>query len=274
MTIILNVIVAAYSPAEMASWPIKRAEAMAYEARGNGGAGFMVADGAEGATQPVRVSLSGITSMGNLFGVQIPSGGVQVELTVSDAHIFSNTNHGVVVSATPRACIIRGSVIRGNGSSGVYINGEKVQISDCQINQNTRYGVEEGASSTRMIVGGATYVQGNILGAFKFNDNGRHMLGRGVIDYNIGSNDIIASNATITLPAGGDYFAVTGTTNITSVTKSRRGRVVTLHFTGALTVEDGTGNLKLASNFATTSSDTLTLVCDGTDWSEVARSVN
>ena len=82
----------------------------------------------------------------------------------------------------------------------------------------------------------------------------------------------VASAATITLPDT-SVVNVTGTTNITSVTAGRRGRRVTLVFAGALTFTDGS-NLRLAGNFVTTADDTITLVSDGTNWVETARSVN
>lgn len=85
---------------------------------------------------------------------------------------------------------------------------------------------------------------------------------------------VIASAGTITLyESDTDYYEVTGTTTITSVTASWPGRKVTLVFTGALTFTDGS-NLKLAGNFVTTADDTITLVCNGTNWYEVSRSVN
>lgn len=67
---------------------------------------------------------------------------------------------------------------------------------------------------------------------------------------------------------------VIGTTGITSITATgHSGAVITLVFAAALTVTDGS-NLKLASSFTATADDTLTLACDGTNWYEVARSVN
>jgi hypothetical protein len=53
-------------------------------------------------------------------------------------------------------------------------------------------------------------------------------------------------------------------------------RPVTLKFAGTAAtngIVDGS-NLKLASTLAYTPNDTITLVCDGTDWYEVGRSVN
>lgn len=85
----------------------------------------------------------------------------------------------------------------------------------------------------------------------------------------------VASAATTILPTGFDVLPVTGTTGITSISASGadKGRRVTLVFESALTVTDGS-NLKLAGDFTTTADDTLTLVCDGTNWFEVCRSAN
>lgn len=84
----------------------------------------------------------------------------------------------------------------------------------------------------------------------------------------------VASVAALTLPPSGDTIAVTGTTNITSIaaTGSAR-RVVTLNFASALTVVDAS-NLVLNGNLVTATNTTLTLYCNGTNWYEIARSVN
>lgn len=84
----------------------------------------------------------------------------------------------------------------------------------------------------------------------------------------------VASAANIVLPRGWELVNITGTTNITSITATNQtGRRVTLKFAGILTFTDGS-NLKLNSNFVTSADDTITLVCDGTDWIEVSRSAN
>lgn len=84
----------------------------------------------------------------------------------------------------------------------------------------------------------------------------------------------IASAASLTLPSIGNIFSISGTTNITSVVATgNNGREITLVFQGALTFTDGS-NLKLAGNLVTTADDTITLICDGTNWFEKCRSVN
>ena len=88
----------------------------------------------------------------------------------------------------------------------------------------------------------------------------------------------IASAAALKLPTLGSIFFVSGTTNVTSIiaevnNSNHIGREITLIFQSVLTFTDGS-NLKLAGNFATAGTYTIKLVCDGTDWYEVCRSVN
>jgi hypothetical protein len=84
----------------------------------------------------------------------------------------------------------------------------------------------------------------------------------------------IASAATVTLRTYQDTFRITGTTSITTIdTAGHTGHKVTLIFSGSLTVTDGS-NLRLAGNFVTSANDTITLICDGSNWYETSRSAN
>ena len=86
----------------------------------------------------------------------------------------------------------------------------------------------------------------------------------------------VASASTITLPWGRPAVDITGTTTITTInpcdTTTQNNQVI-LRFYGAIGVTDGS-NLKLAGNLSAGAFSTLTLACDGTQWLEVARSVN
>jgi hypothetical protein len=91
----------------------------------------------------------------------------------------------------------------------------------------------------------------------------------------IGGTNVVASATTTALPAG-NLFHITGTTAITTLNTcdtANAGRAVTLIFDGILTFTDG-NNLKLAGNLATSADDTISLICDGANWYETARSVN
>lgn len=84
---------------------------------------------------------------------------------------------------------------------------------------------------------------------------------------------VVTAAATITVPFDTDIVQVNGTTTITKVNVTRPGHRITLIFQAALTFTDGS-NLKLAGNMTTSADDTITLVCDGTNWLEIARSAN
>jgi len=88
----------------------------------------------------------------------------------------------------------------------------------------------------------------------------------------------VASTASLSLPVYGDYFKITGTADITSITASWVDRTITLRFAGTAAtngVVDGS-NIVLAggADFGYTPNDTLHLVSDGTNWYEISRSVN
>lgn len=84
----------------------------------------------------------------------------------------------------------------------------------------------------------------------------------------------VASATALPLPTA-RVVRVTGTVTITSITSTAAiaGQIVTLIFSGILTFTDGS-NLKLAGDMTTSADDTITLAFDGTNWSEVCRSVN
>ena len=83
----------------------------------------------------------------------------------------------------------------------------------------------------------------------------------------------VASANSITLTEITNLIAISGTTNITSITASYAQRTVVLRFDDVLTVVDGS-NLRLAGDFITSNNDTLTLICNGTNWYELSRSTN
>lgn len=99
-------------------------------------------------------------------------------------------------------------------------------------------------------------------------------------DY-IGSGNIggwlpvsVASADPLTLPKTGDFFNITGTTGFGNLAGGWTGRRVTMKFSGALTVFNGSSvNLTGSVNLTTTANTTLELIHDGTQWLEVSRSV-
>jgi len=91
----------------------------------------------------------------------------------------------------------------------------------------------------------------------------------------------VASATDITLGVEGNYFDITGTTQIDTISATGwiAGSMVTLQFDASVTVAHstaGTGASILLSgsgNFSATVNDTLTIRYDGVTWREIARTV-
>lgn len=91
----------------------------------------------------------------------------------------------------------------------------------------------------------------------------------------------VASATDVTLGSDGNYFDITGTTQIDTIVATgwQAGSVIILQFDGSVTVKHNTAgggaSLLLAgsSDFSATANDTLQLVYDGTTWREVSRTV-
>jgi hypothetical protein len=84
-----------------------------------------------------------------------------------------------------------------------------------------------------------------------------------------------ASTATMPVPTT-PLVLVTGTADITSITAGAAGQSATYKFASTAAtngVVDGS-NLKLSANLAYTADDTLSLICDATNWYETGRSVS
>jgi Pectate lyase superfamily protein len=87
------------------------------------------------------------------------------------------------------------------------------------------------------------------------------------------SAEEMASAKTMTINKGVSLVKVSGTSEIKKVNATVAGHLVVFKFAAAAKMVDGE-NLKLAKTEAATADDTLTMICDGTNWYEVARSAN
>lgn len=100
--------------------------------------------------------------------------------------------------------------------------------------------------------------------------NGSHInLGAYIFKQSKGAD--VASAATVTLGNDGNFFDITGTTTITSITAKTAGTVVQLQFDSSLTLTMGS-NLNIDGNFLTSTGATIELISDGTNWFEISRS--
>lgn len=84
----------------------------------------------------------------------------------------------------------------------------------------------------------------------------------------------VASGTSISLGTDGNYFDITGTTNIATITAKQAGSIVWLRFNGTLDLIDDTGNLELnGGDITVNNEDVICLICDGTNWAIVSRNV-
>lgn len=94
----------------------------------------------------------------------------------------------------------------------------------------------------------------------------------------------VASANDITLGAGGNFFVITGTTQVNRITTTswQAGAIIVLKFSGALTLKhQGAAtsgalariNLSGSVDYATAANGRITLIYDGTDWWELSRTL-
>lgn len=82
--------------------------------------------------------------------------------------------------------------------------------------------------------------------------------------------DVASVAGSITLGDDGNYFDITGTNAITSITAKAAGTQVVLQFDSTASLVDGS-NLKLNGNFQGAAESQIHLICDGTNWFEISR---
>jgi hypothetical protein len=214
-------------------------------------------------------------------------GGTCQMVNFSNCEVFYTYKHGLIVNTVDLKnwTWTGGAIFGNNGAAGAYdainliagatrfnITGARIAYSTTialGTNYQGTYGINMGAAPDFCVISG-----NSINGATApINASTYGTVVRIENNITVGSQ-VIASAATITLPPNDEgYHSISGATNITSITASWAGRTVTLIFQGALTFTDGS-NLKLAGNLVTTADDSISLVCDGTNWFEQSRSIN
>ncbi len=185
---------------------------------------------------------------------------------ISECHFnVGATHYGIIIDGGDTNRILNCEF--DGGPLGVYITGTTTSciyntVAFCQFDGVTNgVSIDTGSDLTQLLF--------NSGGDFTVSDAGTKTMRH---DFKATAPITIASAATITLKgSNNDVFLISGTTNITSITAAWAGRRATLVFQGALTVMDGS-NLKLNGNYTTAADDTITLVCDGTNWYEEGRS--
>lgn len=177
---------------------------------------------------------------GTTFSVTVPDGYTSMLWTITD---------GILRSRAEQIYLTKGT--------GSYLVHHKV---GADARMDTDYPIMRADSLAGLTLGDALSLEGT----------------RVADEAGIAGVQTVASAANLYLPEIGRMIKVSGTDDISMVGASWAGREVVLVFTGTA---GGTGltdgsNLKLAGNLGYTPDDTITLVCDGTNWWETTRSVN
>ena len=84
--------------------------------------------------------------------------------------------------------------------------------------------------------------------------------------------DVSSVAGNIVLGEDGNYFDITGTNAITSITAKDSGTIVVLQFDSTASLVNGS-NLKLNATFSGAALTQIALISDGTNWIEICRSV-
>lgn len=166
-----------------------------------------------------------------------------------------------------------GSAIRVNNASWCKIGGGSTVVDSTGTKHRTSVLIS--GTSDLCDIGDGVMVKGYITQPVSVVGTST-VVGRIVYDpADAGASITRTAAAALSLRDWSDDFIIAGTADITSVSSLRK-RVVRWRFTGTKAtngVVDG-GNLKLAGNFPYTPDSTLTLYCDGTNYTELARSLN
>lgn len=234
-------------------------------------------------TSTTRITISGNTCNGNTqrgIDCQGNAGVTFGQLAITGNVCNGNSSHGILLDGVDDS-VCNGNVVVGNGGHGIYTYATNKTcarnvVTGNIIRTSTSSGIrgDSGSVTDNMIFGNQIANNGTNVGTFSSATN--MIYDNSLASGSLGKGADIASGATVTLGNDGDYFVITGTADITSITASWTGRRVTLQFSGtaaATGVTDGS-NLALAGNFGYTPNDTLELRYDGTNWVELGRSVN
>jgi hypothetical protein len=214
--------------------------------------------------------------------------------TTIDLHGFSVTNatevqfDGCIATAnnaagllvTDSQIVITGGFYSENGrqsgstyddgvvlGSGAAVIMDGVTMTDTESPKTQDYGLRVLSGVTRLQIsncnmsGNATYPYTFAAIPTNFREFG---------NFTAESTDV-ASASTVTLPVFGSVFTITGTTQINALGDQWLGREVTLRFSGASLLVADAGSLDIAGNMVTAAGDILSLMSDGTTWTEVSR---
>lgn len=240
----------------------------------------------DGGTANMNVFVGGRAASATAQGLFIDQGTSNVFVRFS---FGPSTNDGVLIKWYSNFFL--GCVSENNGGWGFNLS------SDAECHDNVIFGLHDGGSNTSGLIqdqsgdndwwtyrhgihlsknsGGTSSVQNNSLfnttSGLRWKDDGGTTVAP---ELRLTTVPTVASAGTLGLTQYARVQKISGTTTVTSITATGwTGMAVTLVFTSTAQLTDG-GNLKLSANFTGGADRAITLVCDGTNWFETARSTN
>ena len=198
-----------------------------------------------------------------------------------------NASGGIGIRVEAGGGAVADSVIQNNyvidsaGAAGIQVDASanKTVVKGNVISGSTGFGIVVDSTATNTAISGNAY-EGNTSGNLSTTVSGGNdtSLGGGEVEYGVTTTPFAASDsASLSLPYPSEFFTIPGPTGVTLIdaTSTIAGRRVTIKALGGVTIQDNaTTNLNGGVNYVMTADDTLSLVCDGTNWYEISRSVN
>ena len=216
-----------------------------------------------------KASLNG-GKFGNNKGVGIRISGAEVDLS-GPIRIFNNGRGSVAGSGGGGTAGVDGATPVGGAVSGNTAGLELTSTAKV-FGGNIKFTDDVGLQVDFSIA--SSNVTGSLrnIEAADFFDAGGGSLRVSEMSGAAGNVLTVASAATITLPRWGEFFKISGTTQITTINGGWAGRRITLTFLAAGGGLADSGQLALAGAYAPTAFDSITLYYDGANWFEVAKS--
>lgn len=233
-------------------------------AEGNSAAGISAYNGTDSDCYVVFEGCHSRLNGGSGLGVTAPGSTGVTKVQAVGCVGVGNTQHGWS-SENVAALDIRGGLYADNTVDGIRLDDQVGAKIEAECTGNGGSGIRLIGTCSNIDAGGSV-LSGNTSVALAGTGYRNTRNVRGALQ-------TVTAAASLTLPAQRPMVQVNGTTGITSITATWDGDTVVLRFTNTVTVTDGS-NLKLNGNLSAGGGTTLSLVCDGTNWLEVARSVN
>lgn len=265
----------------------------------------VIGNGNNSATQGIVVQANYTTIAGNLVdsnkGVGIDLGNC-LRCVISGNLVTSNGCLGIEVNSTEDTSVVGNTVLFNNATNyglantaGIQVHtnnqtgwtgfSQNVTVTGNRVSTGTNqvYGIYVDSSSKYVVISDNAVKGGGNTADIRSDSPSVRDVGNitGASEPDIIS---LSSNYDMVVPLSVDFFEITGTTTINTIKFDGNilpaGKRITVMFNGALIVNNVTtanpnGNIRLSggTTLTTTVGTILELVCDGTEWKEVCRSV-